>query len=107
MSGTPISTQIEVIECETPAGLPANSVLNIYDSCQLAAAGYPDPMVRGILVMPGSANTGTLLIGYRTASPKNSGAMTYQPIAGKWYDLRKLVVKLGATGDTAIVSAQR
>lgn len=107
MNGTPISTQVEVIEAETPAGLPANSVLNIYDSCQLAALGFPDPKVRTILVTPGSANTGTLLIGYRTASPKNAGAMTYPAVDGKWYDLRRLVVKLGATGDTAIVSATR
>jgi hypothetical protein len=103
----PVSVQVEVIEGETPAGLLAGSILNIYDSCNLQAAGITDPLVRSVLVQASGSNTGQLLVGYRTNDPKNPGAISYGAVEGKWYDLRKVVVKLGATGDTAIFSATR
>lgn len=104
----PLATpNIEVLEGETPAGLPANSVLNVWDSCNFLAAGFTDPKVRSVDVRQADTNTGTVLIGYRTSNPLHPGAYNYPPIEGRWYDLRNVVVKLGAEGDRVIVGAVR
>lgn len=101
------TSAVEVIEGETPGSLPAGSVLNLFDSGGLAEAGITDALVRSVLVQSSPDNTGLLLVGYRTSAPKNPGAISYPAVEGKWYDLRKVVVQLGAAGDKAIFSATR
>jgi len=107
MSGIPVSSQAEVIDGETPGGLPSGSVLNIYDSCNLLAQGVNDSRFRSVLVQAAPGNTGTLLVGYRTNNPRSPAPVEFDAIDGRWYDLKKVVVKLGATGDKAVFIAAR
>lgn len=99
-----VSTNIEAIDGETPGGLPAGSVLNLYDSCNLAAQGITDPLFKSVLVQ---ASSGTIKVGYRTGDPKVPGPVEFSAIDHKWWDLRKVVVKLTGAGDKAVFIASR
>ena len=98
----PVTTAAEVFDGLTPAGLPAGTVMNLWDSCACAARGLQSSLVRSVLVQPDAENSGTLLVGYRTATPRNAAPRGLQALEGQGYDLKQVVVQLGETGDRAV-----
>jgi hypothetical protein len=100
--------QVEVIDAETPAGMPANALLNVWDSCALEARGIRDSRFRWVEVTSVAGGSGAMKVGYRTADPKKVGSLTLPQVGdNSWYDLRHVVIKLGGLGDKAVIVAGR
>lgn len=104
----PVSLQVEVIDAETPAGLASGSLLNVWDSCALERRGIQDSRFRWVEVTAVAGGSGAMKVGYRTNDPKKVGSLTLPQVGdNSWYDLRHVIVKLGATGDKAVIVAGR
>jgi hypothetical protein len=63
--------------------------------------------VQSVLVQPNANNVGNVKVGYETTTPVMDAPLALEAIAGKVYNLNKVVIQIASAGDGVTFIATR